>query len=274
MDPVQNGSNPTEPQVTPVVEIDPAQQANPTPPTEDTLAALQSKLKQARQEAAENRKLAQSLKEQLKAFEGIDVNDYKSLKEKQSQLEKQKLIEEGKFNEYKETLNKEFSAKLEAKEAELKELSTKYAESQSDFDNMICSIEISKACQAAKAHNPSVMEKLLLSEMKVIKTEEGRQVIFVDKNGNERYSELSTNKLLTIKERIEELKASPDHAFLFQGITMGAGSGNFVSGTGFVTIGGKSIPDPFKPGQENLTAQMQLFRENPALYEKLNIHKK
>lgn len=187
--------------------------------------------------------------EDLKAKHEKEIDDLK------------KLIDEG----------GEASAKFEKIKAELLK---NHAEELAKRDEAVVSMEatlkdhlmeaaaktaIAEAKGKVKPLLPYVMQKLRFEK------EDGRyQVVVVDEDGDPRMTK--DGKSMDIRALVDELKADSDFSALFEGSGT-SGSSARPSGS----KGGNASPgkNPFAKDSLNLTEQMRLMRENPALANKL-----
>lgn len=152
---------------------------------------------------------------------------------------------EAKFAEVRSKLEQEFTTKLQAIEAERE--AEKAAAAQARLREAAIS-ELSKPEYGVI--NPSHFLKL-----------HGERFALDD--DGKLYIDLGDFNRQTPEQFVQDLASRPSEAYLFK---PKGGSGNGSSGSGGGAPGG-SVPNPFKTG--NLTEQMQLYKSNPALYNRM-----
>jgi hypothetical protein len=187
-------------------------------------------VKQLREENAKWRTKLRELEEKLTTLGEVDPEEYKKLKEQQAELERKKLEEKGEFQKLKEQLINEHKRELEAKETYIKQLLNEKQSLDDTLNTTILSNSVAIEAGKAKAYNPKIVEMIIAQEAKVELTEDGKRVIrFYDSNGVLRVNG-KTGDPLTVKERIAEMKASEEFAYLFEGGNVGAGSTTTFNG--------------------------------------------
>jgi len=155
---------------------------------------------------------------------------------------------EAKFAEVRTKLEKEFTTKIQAIEAERE--AEKAAAAQARLREAAVS-ELSKPEYGVI--NPSHFLKL-----------HGDRFALDDDGGL--YIDLGDFNRQTPAQFVQDLASRPSEAYLFK---PKGGSGNGSNGSGGGSGAGSNIPNPFKPGSFDLTKQMELYRTNQALYNRL-----
>lgn len=225
-------------------------------------------VKSLRQENATWRQKVKKLKDDMEAMQAkvaqVDVDEYYKMLEKQKELEKHELEKKGEFDKLREQLVKEHEKELKTRETEVADLSSKYAKLEAELSTTILSHHISMEASVAKCLNPKLVELTLGQEAQVVVDENTgqRTIKLLDEYGEPRVDP-KTGKPFTIKQRIAEMKETPEYAMLFEGGKPGGGSR---------TINGVSIKgNPFdkKSPHFNLTEQGRLYRDNPDLARRL-----
>lgn len=191
----------------------------------------------------------QQIIEDLKAKHEKEVNDLK------------KLIDEGgdasaKFEKIKAELLKGHTEELAKRDEAVASMEITLKE---HLMEAAAKTAIAEAKGKTKPLLPYVMQKLRFEK------EDGRyQVVVVDEDGDQRMTK--DGKPMDIRALVDELKSDQDFSALFDG-TGTSGSSARPSGS----KGGNATPgkNPFAKESLNLTEQMRLARENPALANKL-----
>jgi hypothetical protein len=173
----------------------------------------------------------------------------------------QKLIDEkgdsaGKIEKIKKELEKASQEALAKKDQEL-----------AAMESTLKSHLMESAAKAALAEEKGKIKPLLpyvLNKLSFVKENGQYAVRVLDEDGEVRLTK--DGKDMGIRELVQELKADPDFSALFEG-TGTSGSGSRPNGS----AGGSGAPqnNPWAKGSINLTEQMRVTRENPALANKL-----
>lgn len=153
---------------------------------------------------------------------------------------------EAKFAEVRSKLEQEFTTKIKAIEAERE--AEKAAAAQARLRELAIA-ELSKPEYGVI--NPSHFLKL-----------HGDRFAMDDDGGL--YIDLGDFNRQTPAQFVQDLASRPSEAYLFK---PKGGSGNGSTGSGGGSGAGSNVPNPFKTG--NLTEQMQLYKTNQALYNRL-----
>jgi hypothetical protein len=168
---------------------------------------MQTALTKANGEAADRRKTAKELKDKLAGFEGIDVEEIKTLKEKAAFLEQEKLKEAGKFEEALETALKDLKNQIATKDSLL-------SNKEQALHDLLASEGLRNEFKG-KVNNEAQALKLMLENVKV---EDNKLVIL---NGEDvRFNEAGNP--MTKSEYFEAWIAENPH---FQ-VPSGGGSGS------------------------------------------------
>lgn len=227
----------------------------------------ESYVKQLRQESAKYRTRAKEVEELLAKFDGIDPEEFHKIKESQKKAEKDKLEKKGEWDKLRDQLIEEHKKEGDKWAKEKAEQEAKYAQLESELNDIVLAHEIGVAATVAKAINPKLVEMVAKSLTKVTKMENGQRVVRVlDGSGNERV-DLKTGKLMEIPQLLQEMKESEGYAHLFAGGKAGAGSNTTF-------FDGKKIKNPWAKDSFNLTEQGRIYKENPQMAERLKAEAK
>jgi hypothetical protein len=222
----------------------------------------ESYVKELRTESAKYRTKAKEAEEALAKFDGIDLDEYHTMKQAQKDEETKELERKGEFDKLREQMVDDHNDEKAKWETEKAELNARYAALEAELHKTILSHEIVVAAAVAKAYNPKLVELAVAQMVKVEQGDDGRRIIRVlDAEGNPR-KYYKTGEPMTIPQLLEEMKQSQEYAPLFAGGNVGAGSNT-------VQFDGKSIENPWKPETLNLTLQGKIVKENPELAARL-----
>lgn len=242
---------------------------DPTDEDKSRLAALEAKaadsddgqtfsaayVEQLRKEAAGYRVRAKEAEQKRAAFDGVDVDEYRKLKEDQKAAQKKDLEDQGKWEELRVQLVEDHKGELSKKDEAYGELDKKYGALKGELENTILDNEIMAQGVVHEALNPKVLNLIVKSSAKVVEAEDGKRVIKVfDADGKERIN-LKTGKPMNVGDLMVEMKSDEAFAHEFKGGTAGASSKT--------VHGGVVVDNPWKAGQTNLTLQGRLMKENP-----------
>lgn len=92
----------------------------------EDIEALRKELEEVRAEAAKRRKALRELEQRLKAYEGVDPEEYRQLKERFAQLEEERLKKQGEFEELLKRKQSEWQKRLSELEQAAKTWEQKY----------------------------------------------------------------------------------------------------------------------------------------------------
>ena len=126
------------------------------------------------------------LKQVERKFEGVDVDEYKTLKQQQAEVEQQKMIKKEKFEELLQQQKSEYENRLNDLTSELHKV---------HIDGALLS-----AAAKHKAVNPEHISDLLRRN---IRLGENNQVEVLDADGNIRYN-TETAEQLTVEDAVSE----------------------------------------------------------------------
>jgi hypothetical protein len=206
--------------------------ADATEGTQDNsvdVEALKTEFEAVKAKNAELLSEAKKAKSALKAFEGVDPNEYKTLKQKQEEAAEKRAIEEGSLEAWK----KQF---LEQAAKEKEPILTENRTLRSSLEKKLVDAEATAAIAAAKAP-AKVLLPHIKAQVKVVE-EDGEYVVHVvDSKGNQRIGDAKGTPM-TIAQLVDEMKTDPEFAVLFPGTgSSGGGASKSISGAG----GGKTI---------------------------------
>ena len=158
---------------------------------EVTIEQLQAQLEEAKAQTAEARNESAQRRQALKGFEGVDVEEYNSLKSKASEMEQNKLESEGKFEEAK-------AAIISAKEAELSTLKEQNNKLKNKLKSVTISDKIKTTANELGAINPKNIAILLKEE---ITMNENGDIEIIDENGKTVFD--GSGNPLTVTAKVE-----------------------------------------------------------------------
>jgi hypothetical protein len=194
-----------------------------------------------------------NLQNQIKAFEGIDVEKAKELLQKQKDLEDATLIKSGDLGKIIEKQLSPIKAELDKERGRANQL-----QSQLEAFTLTTSLQAVGAKTGVRA---TALTDLQARAARVFKVVDGKIVAFdADgqiKPGKDGYTPL------TLDEWVEELRSEASH--LFESNTGGGAFGNGSGGVGQLNHG----RNPWKQETWNLTEQSKLARTNPTLAAQL-----
>lgn len=189
----------------------------------------EDRLKEFRANNIALRQETQTLKQQmeeaqgkLKAFEGVDVDEYTKLKGLQKQLENQELIKEGDLEKLlantKEELKKEYGGRIQA-------LETKLKTTEDDLHRTRITDALTKSAVSAGV-DPDVLEDAVFLASREWQLEEGKAVRKVDDEVV--LSQDNAGKNQTMEEYWQEVSQKKPKFFL----PSGGGGGRQPGGPG------------------------------------------
>lgn len=207
----------------------------------------------AREKLEEFRNNNINLQNQLKAFEGIDVEKAKELLQKQQELEDANLIKSG-------DLGKIIEKQLSPVKGELDKERARANQLQSQLEAFTLSTSL-QAVGAKSGVRTTALTDLQARATRVFKVADGKIVAF-DADGQIRPGKDGYTPL-TLDEWVEELRSEASH--LFESNSGGGASGNGSGGAG--SQHGRK--NPWKKETWNLTEQSKIARTNPTLAAQL-----
>jgi len=181
--------------------------------TEEEIAALQAQAEKATQleaDLAETRKEAAARRVALKEFEGIDVDEYKALKESAKTAEQASLESAGKWEEAKAAIVSGYEEKLTAAQQKAKDLESKYKKA-------VVNDAIVSTAAKLNAINPSQISMLLRDN---IRLNENNEVEVINKDGKPTFNE--KGDLLKVDDYVSSFLT--ENKYLVKGVEAGTGS--------------------------------------------------
>ena len=167
------------------------------------LAAKDEALKEVRQEAASKRVA-------LKAFDGIDVDEYKTLKSQSTQAAQAELETKGKFDEAKAVIVSSYEDKLKVS-------SDKYASLEGKYKSVVVNDKLIAAAAKQNAFNPSQVAVVLKDNVRL---DADGNVEIVSGDGKTLYNEKGDN--LSIDDYVVDYLK--DNSYMVRGVESGSGS--------------------------------------------------
>ncbi len=177
--------------------------------------------------AAKNREVlaeTKRAKETARRFEGIDPEEYKTLKQQAEETAQRKALEEGNLEAWKKQFVDQFSKEKEPILNENKTL-------KSAVEALTVDAQATSALADAKG-SPKVLLPHIKANVRVM-LEEGNYVArVVDERGNVRIGDAQGNPM-TIAQFVAEMKQDPDFARNFEGTgSSGGGATKSTAGGG------------------------------------------
>ena len=200
------------------------------------------------------------------------LNEAKQAKERARQAEDAAKQIEAELALVKSQASGETSNDLEAKFAQVRsKLELDFAKKMEALEAERAAIEAEREAEKAAAAQARLRElaiaELSKPEYGVINPSHflklhGDRFAMDDDGGL--YIDLGDFNRQTPAQFVQDLASRPSEAYLFK---PKGGSGNGSTGSGGGSGAGSNVPNPFKTG--NLTEQMQLYKTNQALYNRL-----
>lgn len=157
-------------------------------------------------------------KEKLQNFEGVDVEEYRALKEKMDQISEAEAIKNGEFDKVREKMLDEFQKKENGWQERNKTLMTQ-------LESMMVDSEVAKAIAEAKG-NTALLMPLLKQRIKVV-DKDGQLVVKVtEENGDPAVND--KGEPLTISALVDSFKANETYAGAFD--SSGLSGGGIIPG--------------------------------------------
>jgi hypothetical protein len=190
------------------------QETNPNDAIEKATAALAAKNSQL---IAEKRKLA----EDLRRFEGVDPEEFKTLKSERERLEEEKLKAEGKADEIAERRMEKAKAEYLKQIESIKGENSALSEKLKDQERNILRGQ-AQAAASGKVHSDESAMGIIadMAEKQFVHNENGVPVM-LDQDGNVVLGKDGKTPF-TLKEWVESLKDT--HKFLFPSLNTGGGA--------------------------------------------------
>lgn len=127
------------------------------------------------------------LKENLKQYEGLDIEKLKALQKQMEENEEMRLLAEGKteevLNRRTEALKKDYQQQLEAREAKLEELTALLKKRDEDFTELVVDGGIRQA-YAELDFEPTAMEDIVNLGRRTFIMDDKGETVPRDSNGN------------------------------------------------------------------------------------------
>lgn len=219
---------------------------------------LLDEAKKAKADKAEILTELTSVKETLKKFENVDLEKYAAILKSHEDEEKDRALKEakekGEIDKLIGNLNKQHIEEVEKIKSEL---GTLLAQREEEMNQMIKSNGITAALAKAK------IQPVYMNGARALI--EGRVYVETDENGR-KYAAVSVDgEAIDVEKYVSEIWASTEEGSAYKSAPSMSGGGASGSGSGK----GGIENNPFAKGKENLTAQMELYRKDPKLYELL-----
>lgn len=186
------------------------------------------------------------LKEAATTTDNVDVEEYEQLKREKAEREEAEAKKRGEFE-------KLMAQKTEKHEAEVKRLKDELSASRQRIERMTIMNEVTASIAAEKA-NARLLTPQILDRVRY--DESTGEVVVLGKDGEPMLGE--KGEAATLKDLHEEFKRDADLQSCYPATA--------IPGTGSrPNVGKGGVRNPFTKEHYNLTEQMKLQRENPAL---------
>lgn len=185
---------------------------------------------------AEILKEAKKFKEMARRYEGIDPDEYKTLKQQAEEAERKRAEAVGDWKARESQLLEKVQKDIDSRETRIKTLSAA-------LERKLVDAEATSAIANAKG-SAKVLLPHIKAHVKVVE-EDGEFVVHVvDSKGNQRIGD-SKGTPMTIAQLVEEMKQDPDFARNFEGTgSSGGGASKSTAGGGGVkTISADQMMD-------------------------------
>lgn len=214
---------------------------------------LLEETKKAKADKAEIMNELTSVKEALKKFENVDLDKYAAIVKAQEEANKNKEIEaakeKGEIDKLISNLNKTHNEEIEKLKSDL---NAQIEQREVEMNQMIKDNGITAALAKAE------IQSVYLNGARALI--EGRVYVETDEKGK-RYAAVKVDgEPISVEKYVCEIWASSDEGAAYKRAPSMSGGGASGGNTG---SGGQK--NPWLRGQENLTEQMRIYRENPEL---------
>lgn len=189
------------------------------PDIEARIAEATKGLKANRDQALREAKQA---RERLAAFEGVDPEEFKTLKTAAQEAERKRLASEGDFKSLEKQLVEKYERELENERGTGK----KYLTAMERY--MIDAAAVSEL--AKHSDSPKLLLPHVKSRMKVVEQDGEFHARIVDENGNVRIGNGQGSSPMTLSELIEEMRQDKEFALAFRGSGSSGGGASKSSG--------------------------------------------
>lgn len=169
-----------------------------------------------------------TLKDRFKAFDGLDPEKVKAAIAAQTQAEADKQRAAGDWEAREKTLREAFKADHEKVVTPLQEQNARLA---ADLFEAVAVRDAMEAMGLPSVKgNPKLLLPVIKAELGIVELDGRRITVIKGPDGKPRYHP-TTGNLVTVEDRLKELRAVPDYAGAFEG-TGGSGSGSRGGGGG------------------------------------------
>jgi hypothetical protein len=206
------------------------------------------------------------LKEDLKPFDGVDVNLYHELKAKEQDLKDDKLVKKGDVEQIRErataAIKEDHARQIKAKDDIIAEKDNKLAQLSGSLKKItIDNALLSEANQ--RGLKKGADRFLLATAERFWDLDADSKPVVKDDNGKIRYGKNGDE--MRPAEWLDEIQSQ--HSYLFEGNT-GSGTPGGETGRPSTAGGmGGGMPagyNPWRPETRNITKQMEVFAKDPA----------
>ena len=221
----------------------------------DSLEKERKRAKDASREAKAWSELGESPEAVKQQIEALKVAHAEEIDELKKLIDKEGDAKD-KFEKLRQELVKSHEDELKAKDAELAKM-----------EETLRRHLVESAAKTAIAEAKGKVKPLLpyvLQNLKLVKEDDEYRVVVLDEDGEPRLGKDGKN--MDIRALVEELKADPEFQPLFEP-TQTSGSG--ARGNSSPSMPSGVSYNPWNPKTRNLTEQMRIERENPALAARL-----
>lgn len=241
----------------------------------DENAKFRIRARENENKVVELQKQHAELNEKLNA---VDFDEIKRLRDEKKaaekaelEKEKERLLAEQNYEKLLDTQKAELEVGFESERSEMaksledamakiNELTEQYQNVVSQHKKTLIESEVVSAAAKNGAYNPLDIELRLAPETDVQIIDGKETVVFVDSNGEPVYQD---GKLVTVAQKVEQMKQDESSAYLFMSDKQGAGSKT-------TSVNNDSgIKNPWKSETFNLTEQFKITDRDPDLAKRL-----
>ncbi len=154
-----------------------------------------------------------ALKEKLKAFDGFDIEEFKTLKDEFDKLNKQKHVKEGNVEELIKRHEAEKQQLIADRDKQIADRDKKLAEREKAFEAELVKAAVSTAIGESKG-NMTLLLPHVTSKVRAVLKDGQYQIEVVDDKGNARINPKDASPM-SLKGFLDELKQNKDYAVAF-----------------------------------------------------------
>lgn len=171
---------------------------------------------------------AKAAKERLKALEGIDPEEYRTLKEQQEKAERERQEAAGNFKALEQQLVEKHQKELDGVRSKLEDENKRL---RASLEANLIDAEATRIL-AEHSDSPSLLLPHVRSQMKVVEEDGKFFARIVDEAGNVRIGTGKGSDPMTTAELIEEMKQDKAYALAFRGTGSSGGGASRSTASG------------------------------------------